>query len=128
MSYTLYIVCCADGTLYTGIATDVERRLSQHNGAKGKGARYTAARRPVRLVYQAPYPTRSAALSRDERAHQAGGAGADHDYVEGLHVEGLQSFAHAPLASISFCFSARLSRLIRASAIRAAERVGNGAW
>jgi putative endonuclease len=62
MSYTLYIVCCADGTLYTGIATDVERRLSQHNGAKGRGARYTAARRPVRLVYSAPYPTRSAAL------------------------------------------------------------------
>src|SRR4030088_2769577 len=57
MSYTLYIVCCADGTLYTGIATDVERRLSQHNGAKGKGARYTAARRPVRLGYSAPYPT-----------------------------------------------------------------------
>jgi len=67
MSYTLYIVCCADGTLYTGIATDVERRLSQHNGEKGKGARYTAARRPVRLVYQAPYPTRSAALIAEAR-------------------------------------------------------------
>lgn len=62
MSYSLYIVCCADGTLYTGIAVDVERRLSQHNGQTGRGARYTAARRPVRLVYQAPYPTRSAAL------------------------------------------------------------------
>jgi putative endonuclease len=67
MSYTLYIVCCADCTLYTGIATDVERRLSQHNGAKGKGARYTAARRPVRLVYSAPYPTRSAALIAEAR-------------------------------------------------------------
>jgi putative endonuclease len=67
MSYTLYIVYCADGTLYTGIATDVERRVSQHNGAKGKGARYTAARRPVRLVYSAPYPTRSAALIAEAR-------------------------------------------------------------
>jgi putative endonuclease len=67
MSYTLYIVCCADGTLYTGIATDVERRLSQHNGEKGRGARYTAARRPVRLVYQAPFATRSAALTAEAR-------------------------------------------------------------
>ena len=67
MSYTLYIVCCADGSLYTGIATDVERRLAQHNGEKGRGARYTAARRPVRLVYSAPYPTRSAALIAEAR-------------------------------------------------------------
>jgi putative endonuclease len=67
MSYTLYIVCCADGTLYTGIATDVARRVLQHNGEKGRGARYTAARRPVRLVYQAPYPTRSAASIEEAR-------------------------------------------------------------
>jgi putative endonuclease len=67
MSYSLYIVCCADGTLYTGIATDVARRLSEHNGAKSKGARYTAARRPVRLVYQAPFETRSAALVAEAR-------------------------------------------------------------
>jgi putative endonuclease len=67
MSYSLYIVCCADGTLYTGIATDVERRLAQHNGQKGRGARYTAARRPVRLVYSVPYPTRSAALIAEAR-------------------------------------------------------------
>jgi putative endonuclease len=67
MSYSLYIVRCADGTLYTGIAVDVERRLSQHNGEKGKGARYTAARRPVHLVYRAPYPTRSAALIAEAR-------------------------------------------------------------
>jgi putative endonuclease len=69
MSYSLYIVCCADGTLYTGIATDVDRRLAQHNGA-GKGARYTAARRPVRLVYQAPFATRSAALVAEARIKQ----------------------------------------------------------
>ena len=67
MSYTLYIVRCADGTLYTGIAVDVERRLMQHNGEKGKGARYTAARRPVRLVYQAPFATRSEALIAEAR-------------------------------------------------------------
>lgn len=62
MSYFVYIVECADGTYYTGIATDVERRIMEHNGAKGRGARYTAARRPVALVYQAPFDTRSQAL------------------------------------------------------------------
>ena len=67
MSYSLYIVCCADGTLYTGIAIDVARRVLQHNGEQRNGARYTAARRPVRLVYQAPYPTRSAALIAEAR-------------------------------------------------------------
>jgi putative endonuclease len=67
MTYWLYIAACADGTYYTGIATDVERRLSEHNGAGRKGARYTAARRPVRLVYRAPFPTRSAAQVEEAR-------------------------------------------------------------
>ena len=67
MSYSLYIVCCADGTLYTGIAVDVARRLSQHNGEMRNGARYTAVRRPVRLVYQAQFPTRSAASIAEAR-------------------------------------------------------------
>ncbi|MEL7544192.1 MAG: GIY-YIG nuclease family protein [Pseudomonadota bacterium] len=51
MAWFVYIVECADGTLYTGVATDVARRLDEHNGAgaKGKGARYTATRRPVAL-------------------------------------------------------------------------------
>ena len=66
MSYWVYMVMCADGTLYTGIATDVPRRLAEHNGCKPKGARYTSARRPVRLVYQAAFANRSEA-SREER-------------------------------------------------------------
>lgn len=45
----LYVVECADGTLYVGIATDVERRVAVHNS--GRGAKYTSRRRPVRLVY-----------------------------------------------------------------------------
>jgi putative endonuclease len=48
----VYIVRCADGSLYTGIARDVQRRLNQHNGAGRGGARYTRGRRPVELVYQ----------------------------------------------------------------------------
>ncbi len=67
MAYVLYIVECADGTYYTGIATDVQRRLEQHNGEKARGARYTAARRPVTLVYEAAFETRSAALKEEIR-------------------------------------------------------------
>jgi putative endonuclease len=67
MTYSLYIVECRDGTYYTGIATDVARRLLEHNGAKGKGARYTAPRRPVSLVYQAEFPSRSAASKEEAR-------------------------------------------------------------
>jgi len=59
----VYILQCADGTLYTGWTMDLERRLQAHN--RGQGARYTRARRPVRLVYQEEQPTRSAAQKRE---------------------------------------------------------------
>lgn len=62
-TWYVYIVECADRTLYTGIATDVVRRVACHNA--GTGARYTRARLPVRLVYQETQPTRSAALKRE---------------------------------------------------------------
>jgi putative endonuclease len=67
MEYSVYIVECADGTLYTGIAMDVGRRLLEHNGVKGKGARYTSARAPVSLVYEARCASRSAALKEELR-------------------------------------------------------------
>ena len=67
MDYTLYIVVCADGTYYTGIARDADRRVMEHNGEKGKGARYTASRRPVTLVYRAAFATRSEALKEEAR-------------------------------------------------------------
>lgn len=71
MSYWVYIAECADGTFYTGIATDVPRRLAEHNGgasgANKKGARYTAARRPVTLAYEAPFPGRSSASKEEAR-------------------------------------------------------------
>lgn len=50
MAWWVYLVECADGTLYCGVATDLERRLAEHNGQRPGGARYTASRRPVRLV------------------------------------------------------------------------------
>jgi len=55
---------CADGTLYTGIATDLERRIEEHNHSV-KGAKYTRARRPVKLVYTEEYTGRSAASKRE---------------------------------------------------------------
>jgi len=55
---------CADGTLYTGIATDLERRLEEHNHSP-KGAKYTRTRRPVKLVYTEEYADRSAASKRE---------------------------------------------------------------
>lgn len=65
--YSVYIVECADGTLYTGIATDVPRRIAEHNGDKPKGARFTSGRRPVRLVYTVQFATRSEALKEEVR-------------------------------------------------------------
>lgn len=56
---------CADNSLYTGITTDVERRLTEHNSDDKKAARYTRARRPVDLVYQEEYGDRAAASSRE---------------------------------------------------------------
>ena len=58
-----YIVECADGTYYTGWAVDPERRVAVHN--KGRGARYTSMRLPVRLVYVEAQPDRTAAMKRE---------------------------------------------------------------
>jgi len=63
-----YILECSDGTYYTGWTTDPERRLRQHN--RGKGARYTRYRRPVRLVYVEEQPDRSSAMRREFKIKQ----------------------------------------------------------
>ena len=61
--WLVYILECRDGSLYTGITNDMERRLQQHND--GTGARYTRSRRPVRVRYQETCESRSAALLRE---------------------------------------------------------------
>lgn len=63
MSWFLYILECQDGSLYTGISTDVERRYAQH--AAGKGARYTRARPPKQLLLTVEFPNRSEALKAE---------------------------------------------------------------
>lgn len=61
--WSVYVLRCGDGSLYTGIAKDVEARLKKHNS--GKGAAYTRTHRPVELVYQESRFTRSQALVRE---------------------------------------------------------------
>ena len=60
----LYVVECADGSLYTGVTTDVHRRLNEHNKST-KGAKYTRSRRPVSLVYYEEHVDRSAACKAE---------------------------------------------------------------
>lgn len=64
--YHTYIIECADKTLYTGIAKDLERRILEHNKTK-LGAKYTASRRPVKLVYSQKFKNRSLALKEEAR-------------------------------------------------------------
>lgn len=64
--YHLYILRCADDTLYTGITTDLDRRVTEHNTSP-VGAKYTHARRPVTLVYSRRFRTRSNALREEAR-------------------------------------------------------------
>jgi putative endonuclease len=67
--YYLYILRCADATLYTGITTDVERRVAEHN-VSPLGAKYTRGRRPVELVYVRSFQTRGQALREEARVKQ----------------------------------------------------------
>jgi predicted GIY-YIG superfamily endonuclease len=62
-TWKLYILRCGDGTLYTGITTDVEKRLETHRS--GKGAKYTRGRGPLELVYSESCGDHSAALKRE---------------------------------------------------------------
>jgi predicted GIY-YIG superfamily endonuclease len=59
----VYVVRCADDSLYTGITKDVKRRCQQHNA--GTASRYTRSRLPVKLVYQEAHPSQSSALKRE---------------------------------------------------------------
>ena len=64
--YFVYIIQCNDQTLYTGITTDLDRRIKEHNGSK-LGAKYTKVRRPVKLVYSKDFINRSEASKEESR-------------------------------------------------------------
>ena len=63
LSWFVYMLRCGDGTLYTGITDDVQKRLAAHRA--GKGAKYTRGRGPLELVYQEELPDKSDALKRE---------------------------------------------------------------
>ncbi len=69
--YSLYIVRCGDGSLYTGIATDIERRLREHEDGK-RGSRYLRGRGPLRLEFSAPLGDRSRAQQFEHRVKRLG--------------------------------------------------------
>lgn len=63
----VYLLECADGTLYCGVARDPLKRLAEHNGERPGGARYTRGRRPCRLIAQVPQPDRASACRLEAR-------------------------------------------------------------
>ncbi len=63
----LYLIRTRHGALYTGIATDLRRRISEHDGAGGKGSKYLRSKGPFELVYKAKIGSRGLALKAEER-------------------------------------------------------------
>lgn len=74
VDWSVYIVQCADGSLYTGVARDLQKRLLQHNGQLAGGPRYTSGRRPVTLLWSATAPDRGAAQQREAAIKKLGRA------------------------------------------------------
>lgn len=61
--YLVYLLLCGDGSLYTGITTDLTRRLSEHKA--GKGGHYTRAKKALKIVYSEKHPNRASASKRE---------------------------------------------------------------
>ena len=72
MPWFVYILRCADDSLYSGITTEPARRVVEHNTDNALGARYTRSRRPVRLVYSEELDSRSAAAKREAELKKMG--------------------------------------------------------
>ena len=90
--YYVYLLRCEGGSLYTGITTDPARRLAEHQGQGGRGAKYTRAHRPLALVRCFPAEDKSAAL-RLERAIK----GLTHAQKEALAASGEDPTGRLPL-------------------------------
>jgi len=67
-AHVVYVLECADGSLYTGYTTDLERRVAEHDA--GDGAKYTRSRTPVELRYHERFDSKSAAMSREYEIKQ----------------------------------------------------------
>ncbi len=69
MGWFLYVLKCSDGTLYTGVTTNIRRRLEEHN-TSSRGAKYTKTRRPVEIVYWIDFKDRSSAQKAEYKFKQ----------------------------------------------------------
>ena len=67
MKWSVYILKCADGKLYTGITSDLSRRLNEHNSDNAAGSKFVRMRRPVKMIYNEHSETRSEASKREAR-------------------------------------------------------------
>ncbi|MFH1827112.1 MAG: GIY-YIG nuclease family protein [bacterium] len=67
MSYYFYILRCLDNSLYSGITTDLKRRVREHNSSSSKGAKSLRAKKPVKLVYSEKHKDRNSALVREAK-------------------------------------------------------------
>ena len=74
-AWFIYILRCADGSFYTGITTDIARRVAEHNASDRLGARYTRSRRPVSLAYAEAADSRASATRREAAIRKLGRAG-----------------------------------------------------
>ena len=83
----LYLVRCHDGSLYTGITTDVARRFAEHQGNKGEGAKYLRGRGPLKLVFQKKLGSKSLALAVESKVKKLSKARKEELIRTGKHIE-----------------------------------------
>jgi predicted GIY-YIG superfamily endonuclease len=95
MPWTVYLARCRDGTLYTGITTDPERRLAEHNA--GSGAAYTRTRLPIAFVYWEAVADRSSALRREHAIKELSRAGKEALAASGDRIQHFPDFERQAL-------------------------------
>jgi putative endonuclease len=85
--WSLYLVRCRDGSLYTGIATDVERRLAEHRQSHGPGSKYLRGRGPLELVFHKEIGNRSLALRLENKVKKLPRAKKEDLVISGEYIE-----------------------------------------
>ncbi len=87
LDWHLYLIRCHDGSLYTGITTDVARRFAEHQGKGDTGAKYLRGREPLVLVFQKKLGSRSLALGVESRVKKMSKAGKEELISDGKHID-----------------------------------------
>ncbi len=89
LDWYLYLVRCHDGSLYTGITTDVTRRFAEHQENKGAGAKYLRGRGPLTLVFQKKLGSRSLALGVESKVKKLSKARKEELLITGKHIKAI---------------------------------------